>query len=303
MAQTPLMMGNKVLDDARIFRIYTVRGVKGDWLWLVSGSHRGWARSELVVTFDRAIDYYTHEIQNHPSSAFFYANRGSVWLEKHNHDKAIADFSEALRLDPRDVAAYVNRGLSWTSKKHHDRALADYDEALRLDPKRSDTYVNRGCTLGAMNQFDEALADFDRAIALDPKSTESFVNRGHVWRGKKNYENALADYAAALRLDPDESRAHASLAWLRVFCPDPRYRNAPRALESATRACDLTGWKDPRSLDILAASYALAGDFSRAVEFQQKANALDSDPESRAKGVERLTYYQDKISDHTEAER
>ncbi|MHC4962889.1 MAG: hypothetical protein ACYTGA_12320, partial [Planctomycetota bacterium] len=40
------------------------------------------------------------------------------------------------------------------------------------------------------------------------------------------------------------------------------------------RACTLTGYKSPGTLDTLAAAYASAGDFERAVMTAQKAATL-----------------------------
>ena len=67
-------------------------------------------------------------------------------------------------------------------------------------------------------------------------------------------------------------------------------------MESATRACELTGWKDPVILDTLAAACAQAGDFDAAVNWEKKATGLlvkDDETNRRDFGV-RLGLYQAK---------
>ena len=63
-------------------------------------------------------------------------------------------------------------------------------------------------------------------------------------------------------------------------CPDEKLRDGPKAVTSATRACELTQWKEARPLAALAAAYAECADFSGAVRWQQKAIELGSSQDS-----------------------
>ncbi len=62
-----------------------------------------------------------------------------------------------------------------------------------------------------------------------------------------------------------------NLAWMLATCPDRAYRNGARAVELATRACEVTDHGVPPMLDSLAAAYAEAGQFDRAVRTLEKA--------------------------------
>ena len=74
-------------------------------------------------------------------------------------------------------------------------------------------------------------------------------------------------------------------------CPDARFRNGKKAVELATRACELTEWKLADMIDSLAAAHAEAGDFDAAVKWQIKANVLYDADANREEGRARLELY------------
>ena len=110
-------------------------------------------------------------------------------------------------------------------------------------------------------------------------------------RAKNEFEQAIEDYSQAIRIDPKNSLALNNRAWLWAVCPDAKFRDGARAVESATRACELTNWKSANNVDTLAAACAEAGDFDSAIRWQEKAQPLFPDDETRARGKERLNLY------------
>jgi len=84
-------------------------------------------------------------------------------------------------------------------------------------------------------------------------------------------------------LRPGWNLAAGNLAWLLATTPDAALRNPQRAVELAEEIAQSQNFRDPNTLDTLAAAYAAAGDFERALALGRRAGAL-----ARAQGREGL---------------
>src|SRR5262249_53737613 len=81
-------------------------------------------------------------------------------------------------------------------------------------------------------------------------------------------------YAKLLLADPSHAAGYNSVAWVWATSPDASRRDGKKAVQFATKACELSGWKKVDYLSTLAAAYAECGEFTEAVIWQNKAVAL-----------------------------
>jgi len=221
--------------------------------------------------------------------------RGVCYHNKKELDRAIADYTEAIKLNPRNVTLYRYRGYAYDSKKDTVRALRDFDRAVELAPKDVESLYGRGLIHLAQKAYDEVIADATRALRIDPKHFQSLVIRGHAYRRVKAYERALRNFEAALKINAAAPGVHSAPAWLWATCPDVNFRDGKKALEHATRSCELTKWAPDSDFEVLAAAYAENGRFEEAVKWQKKAlaNMKENDPDL-AEARERLKLFQEK---------
>jgi protein O-mannosyl-transferase len=90
------------------------------------------------------------------------------------------------------------------------------------------------------------------------------VQNGDVRAGIEQWETSL-------QIDPNDGNALNNLAWVLATFPADAVRDGKRAVELAGKATTLPGGNAPLVLRTLAAAYAEAGDFSKAIENAQRA--------------------------------
>jgi len=157
----------------------------------------------------------------------------------------------------------------------------------------SSLLLQEGKAASANGENDSAMAELTQAIALNPKDPTAYEVRADVDVAKGNYAQIIADYKQAMLFDPKNAVVVNNYAWTLATCPDASLRDGKKAVEFATRACELSNWQYAASIDTLAAAYAEAGDFDSAVKWENKyLTSLSLSPSDAADGQARLALFQ-----------
>lgn len=221
-----------------------------------------------------ALQDLTEAIRLSPRFAGAFLVRARIFIKRGDHQKAIADLAEAIRLEANLVEAFALRAIVWSQLGKDEEACAELTKAIRIDPQREQFYLLRAKLWRRLLDTDRAVADYTNAIRVNGGDAEVYCLRAAQYVRLGEYGKAVEDYDKSIELNPRRARPYHDRAWVLAAAPDDKVRDPRQAINSATKACDLTEWKDSLMLFALAGAYASGGDFEAAVRWQVQAIQL-----------------------------
>jgi tetratricopeptide (TPR) repeat protein len=219
--------------------------------------------------------------QGHPAEAMPYLEKALEYQPEHHecrlvlanaltslrrYDEAFQQYAGVIQINPRSADGYNSWAAALAAAGKFDDALRKLDEALRLKPAFVNAWLLRTLVLQRENRNDEAAAAARQVLTLQPTNISSLVTIGTGFLAQQRAADALPVFREVLKLNPNSIETLNRVAWILATHPDATIRNGPEAVSLATRACDLTGKRDPLCLNALAAAYAEMGRFQDAVK-------------------------------------
>jgi tetratricopeptide (TPR) repeat protein len=220
-----------------------------------------------------------------------------------------------------------DRGNTLRARGRFTEAVGDFENAVAIcsrpvDGKQQPEFLsslamslnNRAIALADQGKLAESLEDYNKAIELYTSLDQqretielkrylaaTLNNRAVVWIRRRKTGDAVQDlekavdiYAPlAIKVQSPEIRSSLAvvlntLARIYATAPEIGIHNPSKAIEYATRACELTEQKNPDMLRTLAIAYSATRNFHSAYYWQAKvAKLAPDDPDSAAM----LEYY------------
>jgi tetratricopeptide (TPR) repeat protein len=187
--------------------------------------------------------------------------------------------------------------------KRWPEAIADFSKALEVNAKDDVAFGGRGYAYSEAGDQDRAIADFSNMIRIK-RSTNAYRRRAQAYCRKGDYGQALVDLRDATKAAPNDSTAFSNLAWFLATCADASKRDGKEAVVAATKACEISHWKNGYAIDALAAAEAEAGDFDLATAYEYEALCCENVTKADSSAMDkRRTLYQDRKPYHIEKPR
>jgi len=227
--------------------------------------------------FEEAVAAFTGALEIRPDFAEAHINLGWALALQRDLPAAIDCFRQAVHYDPANVAARMNLGNCLLELGRTDEALPHLQEAARLSPDNVDVFSSLGLAKAQKQDFEGAIRCYRKAVELSPDLAEAHRNLGTLLLHAGDVKEAIEHLRTSTELAPRDTKALAALSWVLATASTEEHRDAELAVELAQRLCDLTGGEDARALDILAASYASAGEIQKAVATAEEARRLAAD--------------------------
>ena len=265
-----VQQNDKALDELTL-------AVKGRPSHVLSRHYRAFTYKRLD-RLDEAIADMDVLIKRDPLKEEYLSGRADMLEDSGQNERAIRDYNALIGINATNAEAWKERAGCWLNMEKYERALKDYTRGIELAPDQW-AFVNRATCWEETGESDKAIADYTEALKLDPKYAYALRWRAERYFEAKRYAESKADYEAAIAAGRTDKSTLGSFSWLLAACPDESVRDGKLALQHATKAAELSEWKEAWIIDNVAAAHAELGDFEKAIEFTKRGLEVATEAE------------------------
>jgi tetratricopeptide (TPR) repeat protein len=195
----------------------------------------------------------------------------AIATKRNDMERAIAEARRAIELGPENFSAYEMLMTCLLESGQYNHAATVGPEWLAISPFEVTAHSSLAMAAAQTGDLAAAARQFGYVMMLRPSAEEPHAQLHQIVLSMAKAPDGLQQLRQLAADAPDSPRMLDELAWLLATFPDSNVRDGNEAVRVAERACNLTNRRVPAFLATLAAAYAEAGDFSRAVASAEEA--------------------------------
>ena len=223
---------------------------------------------------EEAVVHFNKALRINPKYLNARDNLSQTFMSLGRFEEAVTSFSELLLLYPKHLNAINNLGIALQKQGKIAQAVEQWKKAVQLKPNHPNANFNLGLAMREQGKYDAAIKHFNGALRARKDWPKAHYYLGEIYYRQNKLELTVAHWTEMVKLKPNSAEVLGNLAWILATSADTKIYNPADAVKFAQRACELTGYKKPEMLQVLAAAYAVQKDFGQAVETADKAIKL-----------------------------
>lgn len=153
---------------------------------------------ELRFAYGEALRHINAQLKNDPD-AYYYIERGLLYMDNYNMDMALADYKKALELEPDNLYAYNNIGYVLRMKKQFQQAIPYFQQSIS-HMKEGETllpYTNMAKCYEALYMPKRGIEVLQEALKVFPESSSLHKTLGELYQHAGQYGDAKEIYKKA----------------------------------------------------------------------------------------------------------
>ncbi|MBI1750716.1 MAG: tetratricopeptide repeat protein [Acidobacteria bacterium] len=210
-----------------------------------------------------------------PSSELL-ALLGDAYVRMQEHARAEGAFSRAVELDPREPEYRRKLAQALLAQGKAEAALTQYQSLTEIEPAAVQNYLRIAEIYRQLKKLDRAEESLLRAKQRAPGSLEVIYSEALLYEAQGRLDDAirvLTDSVAAVKVNPGslaDSRRTLSVLYEQLGRLNREAENFTSAIDAYREMLRLDTENEKRARSLIADTYRLAKDMSRALEESHK---------------------------------
>lgn len=273
--------GMKIIPFDEVDYPMFAKANKGQYLVLRSHDSPIVLKSQTIALED-AEKYYLKLIndgQDVDQARLFLA---ALKLHEKDYSGAISLCNVVLASEDRDGFAFLLRAQAISFDNFGTRAsriaMLDVEKYMAMNPSNANAIALKAKLLTDMNKDEEAEKLYDEAVKLRPKVGKYYEMRGTGFFRAGDHERAVEELLKAIELEPLNEKFPAVLAWMYAASgssyknTDKPIQDLEKAYEYATKACELSDWKNE---DLIRMTISITSSLGKTDECRKLERILE----------------------------